>query len=149
MKIEYDQEEAAKLASSFKLLRKSNPKKKVPFLWVESAMDGMPRLLVGRPGAAKVKNSEAAPLKKTAKNRANIAEGTAWRDPKKGVSFSVLRGKFRVQKAQQIAPGRYRFAVDGRENIAADQKDCASQSYPFLPAVQIGCCRGAIGCDLQ
>ncbi|MDG1483349.1 MAG: hypothetical protein P8R54_27410 [Myxococcota bacterium] len=102
MKISYDEKDQNTLAQSFKRLRKSSEKKKVPFLWVESAMDGMPRLVAGAPGKGKVNNSIAAPLKKTAKNRANIAEGLAWRDPSKGITFSVLRGKFRASKAEVL-----------------------------------------------
>ena len=75
MKIEYEEEDVQKMSAGFRLLRKANPDRKVPFFWVETAMDGMPRLLVGRPSRAKVKNSEANPLRKTAKNRTNIAEG--------------------------------------------------------------------------
>lgn len=98
----YTEEEKATLKKGFQKLRMSNSNAKVPFFWIQSGADGHPRLFIGKTNAPKVPGSLTNPAKRSAKDKKNIAEGLAWKNDSQGVTFQVLRGTFKFNKAKLL-----------------------------------------------
>ncbi len=89
------EEDRTALKQGLDRVRKAREERPVGFWYCQEAFDGLPRLLIAPAQKKTVSARLVAPLKRSAKKKGRICQGTAWRDRQtRQLRFAVIKGGF-------------------------------------------------------
>ena len=141
--MDLSEDDIAALKAGLGRLRKARDDRPVGFWYCQEAFDGLPRLLVAPAKKKVVPSKLTAPLKRSAKKKGRICQGTAWRDATtRQLRFAVVHGGFsdrqflkdvrKLGKLAGVAVGRVTIG------IVEDDGERATLGQSMLSEIEAG-----------